>query len=384
MKIVYIIDSLSHKGGAERIISEKMNYLSTHYGYDVTVITCYQFPETMPNSYFLSEKVRQINLCISIHLKYKYCYPIRFWSKWKYAHMFRHKLEEAVNTINPDIVIGLGYTFADVVCQIKCKARKIIEAHEARRYTKAFFLFKDLSPLTDVYYRISRQRYLRAIEKNADVVVTLTKDDALNWRKAKRVETIPNFSAMTISGYSNGENKRIIAVGRLEWQKGFDRLLDIWSIVSKKNPDWQLNIYGEGALEAELKNIIQEAGLRNVSIHPYTHHISQEYATSSICVLTSRYEGFSLVLLEAMRHGVPCVTFDCPYGPKDLVDQGKCGYVIENGNINQFAEKLCYLIDNPELRKQYAAEAINKAQTYQVETIMNQWKQLFESIVSCN
>ena len=127
MRIVYIINSLSYKGGAERIISEKMNYMATHWGYDVSVITCYQFPETMPNSYYLSDKVRQINLCITSHLRYNYHYLKRLWAEWKYSRLLRSKLEEAVNSINPDILIGLGYTMADVVCQLNCKAIKIID-----------------------------------------------------------------------------------------------------------------------------------------------------------------------------------------------------------------------------------------------------------------
>lgn len=381
MRIVYIINSLSYKGGAERIISEKMNYMATHWGYDISIITCYQFSKTMPNSYYLSDKVRQINLCITSHLRYKYSYPKRLWGEWKYARLLRSKLEETVNSINPDIIIGLGYTMADVVCQLKCKAAKIIESHEARIYTKSFYLYGDYSTLQKSYYKIFRKRYLHTIDKKADVVVTLTKGDALNWKKAKRVETIPNFSTMPISKLSDCESKRVIAVGRLEWQKGYDRLIDIWTIVTKKHPDWQLDIFGEGDLELELKKDIKEAKLSNISIHPYTNNISKEYATSSICVLTSRYEGFSLVLLEALRHGVPCVTFDCPYGPKDLVDHEKCGYVIDNGNIGLFAEKLCYLINNHEIRKKFSEAAVNKAHSYQVDTIMNQWKLLFESLI---
>lgn len=381
MRIVYIINSLSYKGGAERIISEKMNYMATHWGYDVSIITCYQFPETMPNSYYLSDKVRQINLCINSHIQYKYGYPKRLWYKRYYSHLLRFKLEEAVNSVNPDILIGLGYTTADVVCQLKCKAVKIIESHEARIYTKRFYLYEKNSIFQKFYYKLSRRKYLNTIDKKADVVVTLTKGDALNWKKAKRVETIPNFSTMPISKLSDCESKRVIAVGRLEWQKGYDRLIDIWTIVTKKHPDWQLDIFGEGDLELELKKDIKEAKLSNISIHPYTNNISKEYATSSICVLTSRYEGFSLVLLEALRHGVPCVTFDCPYGPKDLVDHEKCGYVIDNGNIGLFAERLCYLINNHEIRKKFSEAAVNKAYSYQVDTIMNQWKLLFESLI---
>lgn len=381
MRIIYIIDSLAHKGGAERIITEKMNYLVTHFDYDVSVITCYQFPETMPNCYDLYSKVRQINLCIPLHLQYKYRYPLRFWFKWKYSHQLHNELERTVNSINPDIIVGLGYTLADRVCIIKCNASKVIESHEARIYTKTFFLNKDYSFLLNIYYKLSRKRYLRTIEKKVDVVVTLTKEDAINWKKAKRVETIPNFSVMPISKLSNGEQKRVIAVGRLEWQKGYDRLMDIWKIVSDIHPDWVLDIYGDGSLETELKSDIKDANLNNLSIHPFTKNISHEYATSSICVLTSRYEGFSLVILEAMQHGVPCITFDCPYGPKDLVENEKCGFVIEDGNIDLFADRLCYLIDNPDIRKQYACTALNKAQSYQIDIIMSQWESLFQSLM---
>jgi len=382
MRIVYIINSLSHKGGAERIISDKMNYMATHWGYDVSVITCYQFPKTMPNCYYLSDKVRQINLCITSHLQYKYGFPKRYWIRWQYARQLRKVLEEAVNSINPDIVIGLGYTLADVVCHIKCRAVKIIESHEARIFTKSFHLIGNYSLLSNIYYKLSRKKYLHIIEKEANVVVTLTKDDARNWKKAKRVEIIPNFSIMPISKISDCLSKRVIAVGRLEWQKGYDRLLNIWALVSKEHPNWQLDIYGEGSLETYLKDAIKEDKLNNISIHPYTNNISMEYAASSICVLTSHYEGFSMVLLEAMRHGVPCITFDCPYGPKDLVDHEKCGYIIDNNNIDSFAEKLCYLIDHPEIRKSFSKAAINKAQLYQIDTIMNQWKLLFESLLS--
>lgn len=380
MKIVYIIDTLSTKGGAERIISEKMNYMATHYGYDVSIITCYQFPESMPNCYILSDKVKQINLCFPIHQQYKYHYPKRLWVKWSYRRQLSKQLNNTINSINPDIIIGVGYALADVVCRIKCKATKIIESHEARLYTKTFYLFRAYPLLSTIYYKFCRINYLHIIEKNADVVVTLTKEDAKNWRKAKRVEIIPNFSSMPINKLSNGKPKRVISVGRLAWQKGYDRLIDIWKITTNKHPEWQLDIFGEGELEMELKETVKDTGLNNISIHPFTNNISKEYSDSSICVLTSRFEGFSLVLLEALRHGVPCITFDCPYGPKDLVDNEKCGYVIENGNIDLFAEKLSFLMDHPEIRKLFSIAATNKAQYYHVDTIMNQWKHLFESL----
>ena len=371
MKIVYIIDSLALKGGAERIITEKMNYLATIYNYDVSVITYYQFHE--PNTYPLSCKVKQINLSIPFYQQYRYSYPKRLWLKWGFNRQLQIELQQTVNSINPDILIGVGYTLADVVCSIKC---------QARIYTKSPFLKRRTSFIYTIYFKLIRKKYLKTVEKKADAIVTLTKGDAQEWKNAKRVKIIPNFSIMPISNLSNCESKRVIAVGRLEWQKGYDRLISIWKLVSHEHPDWQLDIFGEGRLEEEINNNIRKKDLRNVNIHPFTDTISQEYASSSICVLASRFEGFSLVLLEAMRHGLPCVSFNCPYGPKDLIDDNESGYIIENNNIEQFAEKLNYLIENTEIRKKFAKKALLKSTRYDVDTIMSQWRDLFDSLLS--
>ena len=380
MKIVYVIDSLASKGGAERIISEKMNYLADHGGHEVTVITCYQFPETMPNAYPLSRNVKQINLQIEAHRQYRYSYPKRLLIKGKYFLELRKELRRTMTSINPHIIIGVGYTLADVVCQSNHRAAVIIESHEARMFTLSNELHQERFILSKLFVKIYRYFYIKAIEKKANVVVTLTKKDAQEWRKAKRVEIIPNFSSMPISGISTCENKKVIAVGRLEWQKGYDRLLDIWAETSRTHPEWQLDIYGEGSLKRALTEQMNRQGLTNVCIHDFTTNISCQYAESSICVLTSRFEGFSLVLLEAMRHGVPCITFDCPFGPAEVVDNERCGYVIENGDTKQFASKLNHLIESPHLRKEFSANAIEKARTYNKEAIMQQWQELFESL----
>lgn len=382
MKIVYVIDSLAFKGGAERIISEKMNYLSTVYGYGVSVITCYQFPQTNPNSYYLSDQVRQIDLCIPVYSQYKYKYPIRLWMKWKYNYELCCKLGKTVKSIDPDILIGVSYTLADVVCRIKCRAAKIIESHEARLFTMSGIQYWLNSAFPPFFYKLYRMMYLHTIEKRADVVVTLTQKNAFEWRKARRIEIIPNFSSMPITKLSHCENKKVIAVGRYDWQKGYDRLVDIWKLVSVMHPDWQLDIYGEGELKPILEDSIRNAKLTNIALHDFMSDISSKYSESSICVLTSRYEGFSLVLLEALRHGVPCVSFNCPFGPEDVVEDGKCGYIVEDGNIELFAERLGFLMDNVDIRKSFSKEAIERAKIFNKESIMQQWKALFETLIS--
>lgn len=379
MKILYVIDSLAKKGGTERIVTEKMNYLAHHYGYDVTVVTCFQNPDITPNTYELSPKVRQIGLGIPFFSHYDKGYPHRLYLKWKFRRRLVRELTAAVRAADPDILIGLAYFRADVVCGIRCRAKKIIESHDARQFT---LQMQGLSRhwFSELYMKVFRPWYFREIEQKADVVVTLTNGEAHEWVGARRVLVIPDFSAMPVSALSTGEQKRMLAVGRLEWQKGFDRLIDAWAIVSLQHLDWRLDIIGSGSLENQLRRRITDAGLTNVSITPFTHQISQEYAHSSILVVSSHFEGLSLVLIEAMRHGVPCVAFDCPYGPSDVIVEGQCGLLARNDDIGDLAAKMGHLMSDDAMRRRMSVAAVERAKIFNLDETMQKWKNLFEEL----
>ncbi len=376
MKVVYVIDSLASKGGAERIISEKMSYLADNFGYDVTVVTCYQ-PASLPNVYPISGNVKQINLCIPYYSQYRVGYPKRLFIKWSYYCRLGRQLKEIVAKVDPDILVGVSYFKADMLCKIKCRAAKVIEAHEARLFSLELD-GNDSSSFLRTWVRINGKRYFRNVEKYADVVVTLTQGDARLWESARRVEIIPNFSAMPVSRLSLCTEKRVIAAGRLEWQKGYDLLFEAWKQVERKHPDWKLDIFGVGRLEKTLKEQLASSGMKTVTIIPFTPNISEEYAKSSICVLSSRFEGFSLVLLEAMRHGVPGVSFDCPFGPSEVLEDGKCGFIVPVEDVTALANNLCVLIEDEALRKQFSAAALERAKIFDVDKIMLRWKKLFE------
>ena len=380
MRIAYVLESLAYSGGVERIISEKANYLADREGYDVSVIVCYGFSEPVSNVYFLSSKVRRFSLDIPYHSQYRYGYPRRLWEKWKLNRLLNRRLEDVVLRIAPDIILCPSCNFADIVCRLSTKAVKIVESHEARLFTKSERLYSH-SALSGFFMRLYRKLYMNTIERKADVVVTLTKGDASEWRKAKRVEIIPNFTLMTATKTSDGSQKRAIAVGRLGWQKGFDRLISIWQVVSEKHPDWHLDIYGTGALEQELKQTIHKAGLASAVIHPFNPDISSCYAESSVFLLTSRFEGFGLVLIEAMRHGLPCVVFDCCYGPSEIVVNDSTGYVVANGDLQGFADKVCRLIEEPETRAAFSVAALRRSEMYNADTVMQRWMNLFDSLV---
>ena len=374
MKIVYIIPSLEIKGGAERIVIEKANYLSEHYGYDVSIITqCHH--NNAPIAYPLSEKIHHINLGIPYYNQYKYSYPKRLWLKWRINKRLRKETTDAVLQIDPDILITLPLFKPHIAYAIPCRAKKIIEVHEPLEY----HLYSGFLNKSWISKRL-KKHYFETVLKNADVFVNLTDDDRILLKKAHRVEVIPNFSSMKISQYSTCTAKRVIAVGRFSHVKGYERLLKIWGVVNAQYADWHLDIFGDGSLRTELAHYADDHHIKNVTIHEATHDISQEYANSSICTVTSYYEGFSLVILEAMMHGVPCVAFDCPTGPRSIIKNNQCGYLIENGNEDLFAEKLCNLIDSKELRTQFSNAAIERAKTFNLDIIMGQWKSLFESL----
>ena len=378
MKIVYVFSSLATVGGTERILTEKINYITKHFGYDVTIITCYQ-PVDYANTFSLTNSVKQINLDIPYYLQYKYKYPKRLWVKWRFNRFLRKSISKTVQDINPDILIGVSRFKANCICSIKCNAKKIIECHEVR-YNTISDIGVERSLLARAYLKIHEYFYFRTIERKANVVVTLTDQDKLLWKKAKRIDVIPDFSTMQISHFSDCTPKRVIAAGRLEWEKGIGRLIEIWSIVCSRHADWHLDIYGEGRMYNTLMALIKIYKAKNITIHTFTSNISLEYAKSSICAVTSYFEGFSLVILESLKHGVPCVAFDCPFGPRSIISDAHCGFLVDNGDIRLFAERLCLLIENEQLRKDFSKAAIQQAKNYDVDVIMNKWKYLFESL----
>lgn len=276
--------------------------------------------------------------------------------------------------------MGMSRFKANFVSTINCKAKKIIECHEVRYNT--LYNIGDIQSLPiRSFMKIYEFFYFKTIEYHADTVVALTEEDKKLWKRAKHTVVIPNFSTMSIHQQSKCTAKRVIAIGRLSWEKGFGRLIEIWSYVSSKHPDWYLVIWGEGGMYDTLRMLIQLYKAKNIAIHNYTSDISSEYASSSICAVTSYFEGFSLVLLEAMKHGVPCVAFDCPFGPRTLINDSYNGFLVENGEIRIFADRLCRLIEDEELRKQFSKSSIEKSKSFDVDIIMNKWKTLFDELI---
>lgn len=222
---------------------------------------------------------------------------------------------------------------------------------------------------------------LKRIQK-FDAIITLTENDKKEWKDFSNVQIIPNLlTCYPETILQDKRYKRVISAGRLQWQKGYDLLIESWREVHKRFPDWHLAIFGDGPDRGLLQTMIEQYGLSEV-VHLYmpTDTIYAEYTKSDFYVMSSRWEGFGLVLIEAMSCGIPCISFDCPHGPSDIIDNGNDGFLVENGNINLLAEKINYLIDREDIRTEMGKQARKNVKRFKIENIAGQWEALFNQL----
>lgn len=231
----------------------------------------------------------------------------------------------------------------------------------------------------------SRRRLARQLAaRYCDSVVTLTERDKAYWLKGTRhksqITAIANPCPFPVQYYNKQENTKIVlAVGRLTYQKGFDLLLESWLEVNKTMPDWKLKIVGEGEDRVKLTRFIEENELNeSVELVGNTNNISEYYKEAEIFCLSSRFEGFGMVLIEALAFGLPIVSFDCEVGPAEILKDTDSTLVPQN-DVRQLAYSLIKMMSNDEQRKSISLKSKEKAETYQPENIISQWVNLIEN-----
>lgn len=379
MKIVYIYSQLTISGGADRVLTDKANYLAEH-DYDITIITESQMGR--PVVFPLSPKVKLIDMGIDFDKQYGHNILYRGFLYLRFIHIYKEKLKKILFKIKPDIVITLMGRSLDFITSIQDGSLKIGETHTTKKHLRSYHLLEEKGGIHKYLAQYLRKKQISSAKK-LDALVLLTKQDEKDWHDVKKTYVIPNAIPHIHTGSSSLTNKQAIMVGRYNEAKGYEYITEAWKTVHKRHPDWILNIYGSGEMRDDVERWIKERNLQDTMImHEPTNHIMEKYTESSICVLSSRYEGFTLVIMEAMSCGVPCVSFDTPYGPRNIITDGEDGILVDYLNTEALADNICKVIEDENLRKRLGMNAKKNIQRFSQDTIMQKWQDLFHSLLN--
>lgn len=343
MHIVFIINSLEARGGTERVASLLANHLSRFY--QITILSKYFHNEE--NAYPLDKSVSDIKFTGN-------------------DFVFLKKCKEYVAKNDPEILII--HTMSKLTCAL------LISGFKAKRIWSIEHISYEFHTL--LYKQLRKRLY-----KKVNTVITLTICDQENYKKFhNNVVSIPNATPLQIKEkFSKNQSKIIVSIGRLTYQKGYDLLVDAWSKVEKNHPDWSLHIYGQGEDRENLEQMIRDYNLNNITLKGITNDVESVYDNASIYVMSSRFEGFGMVLIEAQSRGLPIVSFDCPSGPAEIIQNEVNGYLVESKNTKALSNQIKYLIEHKPIRENFSKKALISAKRFTVNNIMTQWTSLIES-----
>ncbi|MBP3256399.1 MAG: glycosyltransferase family 4 protein [Bacteroidales bacterium] len=375
MKIVYCIASVYNPGGMERVLLNKVRYLVAKGGYEIAVVTTDQGGR--PPFYAFPPEVKMVDLDVNYThdnggnpLKKIVGYLRR-------RRLHKERLNAFLMQEKADITVSLYPSESSFIPSLRDGSKKVLELH----YCKFFRLQygrSGLLGLADRFRTLQDGRIVRRFDR----FVVLTREDAGYWGALPNLEVIPNAALAFPEVQRAPESHRVMAVGRLDYQKGFDRLLNAWALLpGALRAQWQLDIFGQGEwkemLESQIKSLGIEASARLAGA---TRSVFEEYGKSAFLVMSSHYEGFPMVMIEAMGCGLPVVSFACLCGPRDIIEDGENGLLVEEGDIEGLAAAMQRLMEDDGLRAKMSARAVKVTEVYSEENVMKQWENLFKTL----
>lgn len=376
-RIVICTPALYSAGGVERVVAVKANYFAEQLGYDVTIIVT---EGRGRNCFFpISDRVRVINYELNFEELWGLPFLRKVVAYLGKQRRYKKRFKTDLMLIRPDITISTLRREINFLTGINDGSLKIGELHVNRANYRDF----DANH-SNFIIRLFAKLWMNSLLghlKRLDKMVVLTDNALKDWPELDNVVKIPDALPFRIDDESELAAKRVISIGRYAYDKGNDLLLQAWAIIEKQNHDWTLDIYGNGNREPYRKQMV-EFGVDQQRCHLFgpVADVKKEYLSSSVFVLPSRFEGFGLVIIEAMACGVPVIAFDCENGPRSIIADGENGFLIPPFDICLFAEKVMLLMRDKELRCRMGANAQKAASQYEIDRIGQQWKCLFEEM----
>lgn len=374
MKIFFIYRYFSTTGGVERTLIDKANYLVRN-GHDVSIVTFEQGNHSF--AFEIDRNIKHYELNCRRFTLYKYPKIIRLFKLWQMNRLFIRRWNSLVKEQKPDVVVSTTNSgdFLREILTARDKTKIIVESHTAFIY--------DMGSRS-ILKKIWLARYIQII-KRCKMIISLTNGDAEFWRKQGfgNVCVVPNplssFPERICDVFKIPY--RIIYVGRFDKVKRIPLLVEAFSLIAGKFPLWFIDIFGEGEECDAITKIIKRFKMeKRIIMKAPTNSIYEEYKRSQFLVLCSSYEGFGLVLIEAMANGIPCVSFDCPYGPREIIQDGVSGLLVKNGDVQDLAAKMEWLITHETERLLMGAEAKHVASQFRSDVIMKKWESAYCSI----
>lgn len=377
MKILYSIGSITQTGGTEKVFANKANYFANKLGYEVHLLVN---ENNGKPAYEYSDKITIHNMNVTQYLDKK---VIPYWSYNRLIKKLFKPYAEKIKEIGPDIIIVLQHSTDDFIIPVlKLGIPTVREFHFSKK--AVFELIKEMpTPLRRWRIKAQKKRLFRFIEKY-DHVVLLTEADEKFSNYPNKTVVIPNVLELeTIIPRDFTKNyKRIISVGSMhDDRKGFDKQISIWKKINLKYPDWKLDIYGDGSIRKDLQKLIDENNLTDiVTLQGTTNKVEEEFLKSSFFIFTSKAEGLPMVMLEAMSCGLPCVAYDCPDGPADIIENNENGFLIDMDDEQTMIDKISFLIENNDEVNRLGKAAQKSAEAYLPDIVIPKWVSFFDKI----
>ena len=355
MKLLYIVNGIRGSGGLERVLLHKASYLCDAYGYAVRILVLNEAPGEPFYPVSPAVEVRHFHAS---------------GSAVAYLRAYRKGLRQAVVRFEPDVVSvcddGLKGLLAPLLLR-RPRPALVYERHASLELMRSPWQKAVMRPLARLFDRL----------------VLLTQGNVEEWSVPGAVvipNPLPDFKVAAPAK----RKLQILCVGSLNHNKGQDLLIEAWARIAARHPDWSVQVYGKGDSAPWVALAATRGVAGQIEFHPPVADIAARYQEASLFVLPSRSEGFGMVLLEAMSCGMPCISFDCPSGPGDILTDGKDGILVAAEDVAALAKVMDALIDNPAQRVTLGQQARITAQAYRIDQIAARWHQLFTTLVARN